>query len=79
MTKLPTISGAKLIRKLLKGGSQEAPIKGKGSHRALIRMDKDGKPHLVIIPLHDPIPKGTLLSIIRQSGLTREEFLALLK
>lgn len=58
------ISGAKLIRKLLKGGFQEAPIKEKGIHRALIRMDKDGKPHLVIIPLHDPISKGTLLSII---------------
>jgi len=79
MTKLPAISGTKLIRKLLKAGFQEAPIKGKRSHRALVRIDREGKPHLVIIPLHDSIPKGTLLAIIQQSGLTKEEFLLLLK
>ncbi len=43
MTKLPTISAAKLIRKLLKAGFQDAPKRGKGSHRALIRRDKEGK------------------------------------
>ena len=79
MTKLPTISATKLIRKLLKGGFQDAPKRGKGSHRALIRRDKEGKTHLVIIPMRDPIPKGTLLSIIKQSGLSREEFIKLLK
>jgi len=79
MTKLPTISASKLIRKLLKSGFQDAPIKGKGSHRALIRIDKDGKPHLIIIPKRDPIPKGTLLSIIKQSGLSRDEFIKLIK
>ncbi len=79
MTKLPTISATKLIRKLLKAGFQDAPKRGKGSHRALIRIDKEGKIHLVIIPKRDPIPKGTLLSIIKQSGLSREEFIRLLK
>lgn len=78
MTKLPTISANKLIRKLLKAGFQDAPKRGKGSHRALVRHDKEGKPHLVIIPMRDPIPKGTLLSIIRQSGLSREEFIKLI-
>ncbi|MGC9781201.1 MAG: type II toxin-antitoxin system HicA family toxin [Candidatus Heimdallarchaeota archaeon] len=79
MKKLPTISATKLIRKLLKAGFQDAPKKGKGSHRALIRIDDERKPNLVIIPLKDSIPKGTLLSIIKQSGLTREEFIKLLK
>jgi len=79
MTKLPTISAPKLIRKLLKAGFQDAPKRGKGSHRALIRRDKEGKIHLVIIPMRDPIPKGTLLSIIKQSGLSREKFINLVK
>ena len=79
MTKLPVISASKLIRKLLKAGFQDAPIKGKGSHRALVRIDNDGKPHLVIIPMRDPIPKGTLISIIKQSGLSREDFIKLIK
>ena len=78
MTKLPTISANKLIRKLLKAGFQDAPKRGKGSHRALVRIDKKGKPFLVIIPLRDPIPKGTLLSIIKQSSLSREEFIKII-
>lgn len=79
MTKLPAISSKKLIRKLLKSGFQYAPIKGKGSHTALVRIDAEERPHLIIIPLRDPVPKGTLLSIIKQSGLSRDEFLILLK
>jgi hypothetical protein len=31
-----------------------------------------------MVPRHDPVLTGTLLSIIEQSGLTREEFLRLL-
>ncbi len=79
MTKLPAISSKKLIRKLLKSGFQYAPVKGKGSHTALVRIDREKRPLLVIIPLRDPVPKGTLLSIIKQSGLSREEFLRLIK
>ncbi len=79
MTKLPAISSKKLIRKLLKSGFQYAPVKGKGSHTALVRKDSENRPHLIIIPLRDPVPKGTLLSIIKQSGLSREEFLRLIK
>jgi predicted RNA binding protein YcfA (HicA-like mRNA interferase family) len=38
----------------------------------------DGK-HRTTVPCHEVIKKGTLLSIIHQAGLTREEFLELLK
>jgi len=31
------------------------------------------------VPRHDTVKKGTLLSIIIQAGLTREEFLKLLR
>lgn len=77
MSKLPQTSSKKLIRRLLKAGFQYAPVKGKGSHTALVRYD-DNRPYLVIIPHRDPIPKGTLLSIIKQSGLSKEKFLGLL-
>lgn len=76
--RLPRINSKKLIRKLLKAGFQYAPTRGKGSHIALVRYDGN-RPYLVIIPHRDPIPLGTLMAIIKQSGLTREEFLKLLK
>jgi predicted RNA binding protein YcfA (HicA-like mRNA interferase family) len=63
---------------LLKAGFQYAPVRGKGSHTALVRHDDTGRPHLVIVPQRNPIPRGTLLSIIKQSGLSRDEFLDLL-
>ena len=37
----------------------------------------DGK-HKVTVPRHEVIKRGTLLSIIQQAGLTKEEFMALL-
>ncbi len=79
MVHLPRISSRKLIRKLLKNGFEYAPIKGKGSHVALVRRDQSGRPHLVIIPHRNPVPTGTLMAIIKQSGLSRDEFLRLLK
>jgi len=38
----------------------------------------DGRKITVVVPNHDEIAKGTLLSIISQSGLSKEEFLKLL-
>ncbi|MHA1167134.1 MAG: type II toxin-antitoxin system HicA family toxin [Candidatus Hodarchaeales archaeon] len=78
MTKLPAISSEKLIRKLLNAGFQYAPVKGKGSHIALVRIDDDNKHYLMIIPKRNPIPKGTLQSIIKQSGLSKDKFIELL-
>ena len=77
MSKLPTVSSDKIIKRLLKAGFDYAPIKGKGSHTALVREGSHGEKCLVIIPKRDPIPKGTLISIIKQSGMTREEFIQL--
>ena len=78
MSKLPSVSSEKIIKRLLKAGFDYAPIKGKGSHRALVRVSSHEK-NLVIIPKRDPVPKGTLISIIKQSGMTREEFIKLLE
>jgi len=79
VSKLPSVSSDKLLKRLLKFGFDYAPIKGKGSHIALVRLANHGEKYLVIVPKRDPIPKGTLMSIIKQSGLTREEFIKLLE
>ena len=75
---LRNISSKKLIKAMLKFGFEYAPIKGKGSHIALLRIENQHK-HIIIIPKRDPIPIGTLNSIIRQTGLSKEEFNKMLK
>jgi len=35
--------------------------------------------HKLTVPRHDPIKTGTLLSIMDQAGLARDEFIALLQ
>jgi predicted RNA binding protein YcfA (HicA-like mRNA interferase family) len=79
LSKLPSVPSNKIIKRLLKAGFDYAPIKGKGSHIALVRIGIHGEKYLVIIPKRDPVPKGTLISIIKQSGMTREEFIKLLE
>jgi len=78
LSKLPLVSSDKILKSLLKAGFDYAPIKGKGSHTALVREGLYGEKFLVIIPKRDPVPKGTLISIIKQSGYSRDEFITLL-
>ncbi|MBI4802135.1 MAG: type II toxin-antitoxin system HicA family toxin [Elusimicrobia bacterium] len=75
--KLPSLLSQRIIRVLLKAGFEYAPKRGKGSHRAFVKCD-DGKFRLVIVPQGRDIPRGTLMAIIGQSGLTRDEFVKLL-
>ncbi len=63
---------------LRKAGFVEAPDRGKGSHRAFMKRDTSGRIRLVIVPHGKDIPRGTLLAILDQAGLTREEFSQLL-
>ena len=78
MSKLPSVSSDKIIKSLLEAGFDYAPIKGKGSHTALFREGLHGEKFLVIIPKRNPVPKGTLISIIKQSGYSRDELITLL-
>ena len=48
----------------------------KGSHIILVKESVAGK-RGVVVPNHKEIDRGTLLEIIRQSGLTKEEFIKL--
>ena len=75
MTKLPVISGHKVIKALSKAGWTHR--RTKGNHAVLAKVMNDQKIALVV-PIHREIDKGTLIEIIRQARLKREEFVKLL-
>ena len=77
--KLPSVSYSDVIKALSRAGFIYAPKRGKGSHIAMYKIDEDGKYRLVIIPRKKNIPRGTLISILKQAGLSKKEFLRLLK
>ena len=76
--RLPLLSSKEVISALKKDGFLYAPKRGKGSHVALIKVEDQGKSRLVIVPQKKVIPRGTLLSIFNQAGLSKKEFLYLL-
>jgi predicted RNA binding protein YcfA (HicA-like mRNA interferase family) len=73
--KLPAVSGKDTIRALRRAGFFVARIKG--SHHILAHQDDPTR--TVVVPVHAnrPLKPGTLSIIIKQTGLTLEEFLAL--
>ena len=74
MSRLPQVSGREVIKVLQKLGF--AQDRQRGSH---IVMRQLAEPHRrITLPDHSPIAKGTLRAIIRQAGLTVEEFVVLL-
>ena len=73
MPKLPVVSGEEVIKVLSKAGF--IVRKGKGSHVVLQRPNDYRN---VSVPLHKSLKPGTLRSIIKQAGLTVEEFVKLL-
>ena len=75
MPKLPVVSGIKIIKALSKIGYEIDHQTG--SH--IILRNKEPPHRRLTVPNHNEIAKGTLLAIIRQSGLTKEEFMELLK
>ena len=75
--KLPIVSGSQIIKLLEKEGF--TITRQKGSHISLHKKAENGKIILVVVPKHKEIKKGTLLSIIRQTGMARDEFIEKLK
>ncbi|MBI4643885.1 MAG: type II toxin-antitoxin system HicA family toxin [Deltaproteobacteria bacterium] len=73
MTKLPNISGQACVKALIKAGfifkRQE------GSHIILRRINPFCQ---LVVPDHKELDRGTLRAIIRQSGLSLDDFLKLL-
>jgi len=70
--KLPTVSGRDVIKALKKIGFEV--VRTKSSH---VKLRKNYR--IVIVPLHNELSKGTLLSIIRQAGITKEHLIKLLE
>ena len=75
MSKLPVLSGQKLIRALRKIGYEVDHQTG--SHVILRQVNP---PHRrLTVPDHKELAKGTLRAILRETGLTREEIEGLLR
>ncbi|MEH1806664.1 type II toxin-antitoxin system HicA family toxin [Nostoc sp.] len=73
MSKLPIISGQGCIKALEKAGFYV--LRQRGSHIILRRNEPFAE---VVVPNHQELDKGTLRAIIRQVGLSVDEFIELL-
>ena len=73
---LPVISGRDAVKALGKAGFEIIKGRGKGSHIVMAKVDH---PAILTIPDHRELDRGTLRAIIRQAGLTVDEFVALLQ
>ena len=71
MGRLRILSGKEVCQILEKHGFQN--VRQRGSHVVMQRKDETGT-ITVPVPDHSELKIGTLSSIIRQSGLPREEF-----
>jgi len=72
MTKLPNISGQECIEVLSKAGFYFK--RQEGSH---IVLRRDNPFAQVVVPDHRELDRGTLRAIIRQAGLSVDEFVKL--
>ena len=70
--KLPVLSGREIIKALGKIGF--VPVRQKGSH--IFLRHSDGR--RTVVPLHDEVNKSTLMDILSQTKLKRDDFLRLL-
>jgi len=76
MPKLPVVSGGEVVRALKRVGF--IITRQKGSHVCLHKKISE-RTIFAVVPMRDRIKKGTLLSILKQALLEREEFIQALK
>jgi predicted RNA binding protein YcfA (HicA-like mRNA interferase family) len=69
---LSDLSVRKVVKALESVGF--AHVRAKGSHAVY----RNGEGRVAVIPQHGVVKRGTLASILRQAGLTTDEFLRLL-
>jgi predicted RNA binding protein YcfA (HicA-like mRNA interferase family) len=74
MPKLPVLSAKEIIKVLRKFGF--VVYRQTGSH---IHLWNEERKLLVTVPNHPELAKGTLLSIMKQAKIEKEEFLSKLK
>jgi predicted RNA binding protein YcfA (HicA-like mRNA interferase family) len=73
VSQLPRISGQDCVKALQKVGFYQ---KRRESSHIILRRDEPFAQ--LVVPDHQPLAKGTLRAIIRDSGLSVEEFVSLL-
>jgi predicted RNA binding protein YcfA (HicA-like mRNA interferase family) len=76
MPKLPVLSGKEIMKVLSKIGFQH--LRTRGSHAILSKEDKEKGKITIPVPLHPELAKGTLKSIMNQSGLRLDDLLNLI-
>ena len=72
MPRLPVVSGHELIRLLLASGF--GIVRQRGSHVSLQK-----EMYRTVVPLHDELAKGTLLGILKQCGLSKEDLIDMIE
>nr|MDO8098499.1 type II toxin-antitoxin system HicA family toxin [Candidatus Njordarchaeota archaeon] len=80
MSKLPVVSGGKLLKLLGKLGY--TVVRQKGSHVRLRKMTVSGE-HNITVPLHEEIAKGTLNDILSRvsvyNSISRDKLIQMIK
>lgn len=76
MTKVPSKNYDRVIQALRKDGW--IVIRQKGSHIRLQKTTREGTMKLTV-PAHRPIKRSTLSHILKQAGITVEQFIDLLQ
>jgi len=72
--RLPSLTPRQVLRAIEKAGWEIH--RRRGSH---VSLHKEGCPYVVTVPMHTrEMPRGTLMDIIEDAGLTPEEFADLL-
>jgi predicted RNA binding protein YcfA (HicA-like mRNA interferase family) len=72
MPKLPILSGAEVVRALVRLGFEQT--RQRGSHVAM-RKGSVG----AVVPLHKEVKTGTLAGILRQAQISPEDFLDMVR
>ena len=67
MPKLPCVSGAKVVKALERLGFVRQ--RQRGSH-LVMRRESD----VCVVPMHREVDQGTLRGVLRQAGVSPEEF-----
>lgn len=75
MTRLPSLTPKELVAALRRAGLQVIDDDGKHT-----RLWKEGLPRPVMVPRHArEVKRGLLADVIKQAGLTQDEFRKFLK
>jgi len=70
MVKIPVVSGEELIQILERQGFEV--VRTRGSHVSLRKVTESGV-WKTVVPLHDTLARGTLMDILRQAGVSKDE------